>query len=403
MLKFLRETVKRIAGVFTLSRQMKDLDMAQALDHSSLVGTTFLYNVSCPGCDVNRFRDVYFLLASNYPQLSKSLNSNLGLKHALSSSVCNMYGFSMITNDNDVNVCPGFHLVEFYATLFGTSRIMALCNVIGIEAGRWTMADSHLVLPPWQERQDLQIGGVPKNGSIDDKTAIKTEGSHDDQAATGPIAVQLANDPHKNNVKPFMEENKDNNVLISDSAAQAGQKQNGIKSAVNVGGETSMILDSSLAAGGGGTQQMDKSVGTSSGLDSTISATLSTVSAIVSSSSPTSTTMTPSTSTEHVVIDPTPVNAGPSSRTNGDQSIKASAKVDKNGLRDPPDVVFVPPLAVNDKPTPPQQQHQPPPPPPNDNGGGRESVWQKLSNKIKVCVRAQDQSSHIFIRVYISL
>jgi len=46
-------------GVFPPSMQVgRDVDMAQALNQTSLIGTTFAYNVSCPDCDANRFRDM---------------------------------------------------------------------------------------------------------------------------------------------------------------------------------------------------------------------------------------------------------------------------------------------------------------------------------------------------------
>ena len=76
IIQLIQEEIKRIVGVFTPSMQIKDLDMTQALDQSSLVGNTFLYDVSCPDCDNNRFRDVYYLLASNYAQLLTTLKKN---------------------------------------------------------------------------------------------------------------------------------------------------------------------------------------------------------------------------------------------------------------------------------------------------------------------------------------
>ena len=72
-----------IGGVFTPDEQIKNLDMSQALNQSSLEGSSFIYNVECPGCDDNRIRDVYFLLTFNYAQLSQTLNANKALKLAL--------------------------------------------------------------------------------------------------------------------------------------------------------------------------------------------------------------------------------------------------------------------------------------------------------------------------------
>ena len=76
IIQLIQEEIERIVGVFTPSMQIKDLDMTQALDQSSLVGNTFLYDVSCPDCNSNRFRDVYYLLASNYAQLLTTLKNN---------------------------------------------------------------------------------------------------------------------------------------------------------------------------------------------------------------------------------------------------------------------------------------------------------------------------------------
>ena len=49
----------------------------------------------------------------------------------------------------------GFRLLEFYATLFGASRIMALCNLMGIQSGQSILADQHLVIPPPMMLVDL--------------------------------------------------------------------------------------------------------------------------------------------------------------------------------------------------------------------------------------------------------
>ena len=119
---YFKETFKRIAGVFALSDQLKDLDLTGALDQSSLVGTTFAYNVSCPDCDDKRLHDVYFLLAFNYAQLFKTLESNQGLKSTLSNHVCGSYGFNVSKTQYPPR-CSGLTMVEFYATLFGTRYV----------------------------------------------------------------------------------------------------------------------------------------------------------------------------------------------------------------------------------------------------------------------------------------
>jgi hypothetical protein len=48
--------------------------MQQALNKSSLVGTTFAYDISCPDCSTEQMSDVYFLLATNFGRMSRTLS-----------------------------------------------------------------------------------------------------------------------------------------------------------------------------------------------------------------------------------------------------------------------------------------------------------------------------------------
>ena len=161
-------------GVFPPSMQVgRDVDMAQALNQTSLIGTTFAYNVSCPDCDANRFRDVYFLLAFSHAQLLKNLKMSIGLQSALMGQVCRSYGFQSM-DQVPMPSYAGFRLLEFYATLFGASRIMALCNLMGIQSGQSILADQHLVIPPPM----MLVDPPNKEDVIDnDDSKIKVTGS----------------------------------------------------------------------------------------------------------------------------------------------------------------------------------------------------------------------------------
>merc|ERR1711974_208448 len=65
-------TISKVVGVFR-ARDQVDVDMNAALNETSLVGNSFRYVAACPGCDVERHRDVYFLLASNFDRLLSAL------------------------------------------------------------------------------------------------------------------------------------------------------------------------------------------------------------------------------------------------------------------------------------------------------------------------------------------
>jgi len=158
-------------GVFPPNKQLKKSieEMNQALNQTSLIGNTFMYNLSCPDeCDDNRFRDIYFLLAFDYSGLLKDLNASVGLQSALTGQVCRSYGFQHM-DQVPMPSYAGLRLVEFYATLFGVNRLLALCNVMEIKNGHSELADQNLVIPP--ASVDLTTADVPKddlgNAAID--------------------------------------------------------------------------------------------------------------------------------------------------------------------------------------------------------------------------------------------
>jgi hypothetical protein len=71
--------------------------------------------------------------------------SHTNIRAALSkSSVCENYGIRVTSDDKLVSKYIGHNLVKFYTTLFGASRIVALCNVLAIEQGLGRLIGSRL-------------------------------------------------------------------------------------------------------------------------------------------------------------------------------------------------------------------------------------------------------------------
>ena len=131
-------TISRVVGVFS-ARDQVNVDMNVALNESSLVGNSLRYVALCPGCDVERHRDVYFLLASNFDLLLAALKKNPTLRSSLENGLCQSHGFAHIS-DSDMAKCVGLRTMEFYSTLFGSSRTIALCNVLAAEKGLSVLA-----------------------------------------------------------------------------------------------------------------------------------------------------------------------------------------------------------------------------------------------------------------------
>lgn len=313
LIKMFKEGFRLFVGVFSPNEQVKDMDISQALNQSSLVGTTFMYNVFCPNCDANTFRNVYFLLAFNYAQLRKSLHVNQVLSSALHTHVCHSYGFDMMMSSSSGSICLSSKVVEFYATLFGTSRIMALCNVIGIQMGTWSKADSHLIMPEWKNRLDNTSLIGDHQADIEKITHSVELPSEESSQASPPTAIR-----------------EDESIMTSISS--------------------SLVQDENLVT--------ESLTSTKEPFDENLS-----------------TLVTPSMS-----IDPTPSS---SHRPTDPLPAKADETGDST-LKDPPEVVYVPPNPAVDAANNGQSQQQ---------QSGRESVWQKLSNKIKALERNVSLSS----------
>ncbi len=66
--------------------------------------------------------------------MSQALSKTNNIRVALTrSSVCQNYGINVTRDEYVTSKYVGHNLVNFYTTLFGASRIVALCNVIAIE------------------------------------------------------------------------------------------------------------------------------------------------------------------------------------------------------------------------------------------------------------------------------
>ena len=117
------------------------VDLNAALNGSSLAGSTFGYKSACPDCDQERFRHVYYLLATQYPALMHSMKTVPVLKASLENGLCGELGFEGLGKENDTK-CLESKLLSFYKTLFGTCRIVALCNVVAVERGLLAKAES---------------------------------------------------------------------------------------------------------------------------------------------------------------------------------------------------------------------------------------------------------------------
>ena len=114
-------------------------------------------------------------------------------------------------------------MVEFYTTLFGTSRIMALCNVVIIESGQKKLANIDLILPSWKRSSNMtapgdhqgdhsapnQVEQNPKDPIIPVTDSSSNSTSVDSSASSNDAPVV----PNNNNKK---EENKQNGGKVDE-------------------------------------------------------------------------------------------------------------------------------------------------------------------------------------------
>ena len=128
------ETIENIKGVFTAQDQVRDsvVEFPEGFNGSTIFGTTFKYEIICPGCDTERLQETRLLVSEDFDDLLKTLK-NPSLRFELTNKICNSYGFNITSKLQ--STCLGDRLVEFFKVLFGTSRITALCNVIAWQEG----------------------------------------------------------------------------------------------------------------------------------------------------------------------------------------------------------------------------------------------------------------------------
>ena len=131
------ETIEGLKGVFTAQDQVRDSVEFNQDYNSTLFGTTFKYHIICPGCDKERLQETRLLVSEDFEDLLQTLKKP-SLRFELTNQICSSYGFNL--NSRLQGTCLGDQLVEFFKVLFGTSRIIALCNVIAWQEGRLVVA-----------------------------------------------------------------------------------------------------------------------------------------------------------------------------------------------------------------------------------------------------------------------
>ena len=170
------ETIENIKGVFTAQEQVKDsvVEFPEGLNGSTKYGTTFKYEIICPGCDLERVQETTLLVSEDFDDLLKTLE-NPSLRFELTNKICKSYGFNMTTKLQ--LTCLGDQLVEFFKVLFGTSRINALCNVIAWQEG---LLNEIVPSPVEHETNDMdrKSGSIIEpsnvlNNNLDPKAEIK--------------------------------------------------------------------------------------------------------------------------------------------------------------------------------------------------------------------------------------
>ena len=331
VLKFIQdkmgETLEKVVGVFKTKDQNLDVDMFQALNKTSLVGTTFAYDISCPGCTQERLSDVYFLLATNFGKMSKAL-SHTNIRTALAQTdICENYGIRIARDDINETTSRYFgqNLVNFYTTLFGTSRIVALCNVLAIEQGLGRMVG---------QRVDIS------QKSDEKKTEIRE------------ASIDL--------LKPREVEKSD---FVIQSSSESIVSKPVISSSVEVPPKS--VENTNLPS-----LKVDSEI-LSSKVEETLTQDSIKKQTIVTDSMPI---------VDKIVepISPTPVTQTSNGVSPSEMPVKEPE------LKDPPEIVLVPPSDASHIQSDDDAS--------NGNGNkpllagqaGRESVWQKLSNRIKV-------------------
>ncbi|XP_059094284.1 uncharacterized protein LOC131889236 isoform X2 [Tigriopus californicus] len=181
------ETIERVVGVFRTSDQFQKMDVA--LNESSLIGNSFVFEVHCPGCEEERYRDVYYLLATKYNMLKSSLQIP-ALRTSLMNWACRENGFEQIGGPkHDHGVCIGYQLMDFHRTLFGSSRTIALCNILLIDQGISKFAHSLVDSSASKNTQTLDLENAKSNWTGSDP-GDQLSSVKDDQNSRGNAQAQ---------------------------------------------------------------------------------------------------------------------------------------------------------------------------------------------------------------------
>jgi len=182
IVSLIKEKIGRFVGVFRPRWQTgSDVDESSFGRDADPGGRTLAFSMICPDCDQGRRREVHYLLANGSASLSETLNVP-ALRHALEGGVCGSLGF----NESLAlpSLCGSSQQMEFYRTLFGTARTIAMCNVLAIRAGLITSVSDpagSVALVSQNDSEDLPANasiGAPDDGQP--KDASKNESSTSD-------------------------------------------------------------------------------------------------------------------------------------------------------------------------------------------------------------------------------
>ena len=187
------ETIERFVGVFRPRRDDAEL-MSTALNETSLSGNTLAYRVVCPDCHRDRYREVYFFLASNFAQFRRALELS-SLRRSMEEGICQSLGFHQLESTSAT--CSASLLSDFYRTLFGSSRTVALCNVIALERRvlkRAAGEKDHHLLSSTSQRNDCEGGEEGEAAAAAAATAGESASGNDTIHEDGELSPASTND-----------------------------------------------------------------------------------------------------------------------------------------------------------------------------------------------------------------
>ena len=359
-------TLERVVGVFSPRDQSKSEAASTALNDTSLAGNSLKYEVACPDCDVERFRDVYVHVVTSFDHLRKAIENNPSLRSALQNGLCQSHGLKLdvglganVTDLENTSTCVAYQTMEFYRTLFGSSGTIALCNVLMAEEGLLPVSTKSQAAGPATTESPKAGSGITgaktdvANSSVSEIRPIETGGA--DSSTTGVAKPPLVE--HTNKKSKGVEQDSPHNVLVPEGPTSGDKSEQKLKESGQSKGNIDLDVSKrdQEAHGGGdsGSGSADPKAQPAGGVDSSRKS-----------------------------------DAVPEVRKPGEAPGPAPSPgknvEPEQPLKDPPKVVHVPPSTKAHVSTPPQNA--------NGNGasggggGPRESVWQKLTNRIKVYI-----------------